>query len=171
MNDDEVNEIGKINFAYMMFVIDCPDVDIDTKIATVKAISEYIQGDEETGENDDSNNTKEYLSFEKDADYIFASFMQEYGIDLIEQQGKLRWEKFIALFNGMRSETKINQIIGIRAADLPTGNSPAEIAERNRLIELKDLYALDKEASVSLQEKAMDDMFERLVKSAQQNKK
>ena len=35
------------------------------------------------------------LDFERDGDYIYASFMQAYRIDLIDEQGKLPWKKFL----------------------------------------------------------------------------
>ena len=54
------------------------------------------------------------LDFEEDGDYIYASFMQEYGIDLINQQGKLPWRKFLWLFNGLGADTKIKQVMHIR---------------------------------------------------------
>ena len=39
------------------------------------------------------------LDFEEDGDYIYASFMQDYGIDLIKEQGRLPWKKFLYLFD------------------------------------------------------------------------
>lgn len=54
------------------------------------------------------------LDFDYDADDIYASFMQAYQMDLIEQQGKLHWHKFVALLNGLPDETPIKKIISIR---------------------------------------------------------
>ena len=54
------------------------------------------------------------LDFERDGDYIYASFMQAYQIDLIDEQGKLPWKKFLYLFNGLPADTKIKQIMRIR---------------------------------------------------------
>lgn len=81
------------------------------------------------------------LDFEEDGDYIYASFMQEYGIDLIEQQGKLAWKKFLWLFNGLSSETKIKQVMRIRGMEIPkyTGKNMKQIQE---IQELKSYYAL-----------------------------
>lgn len=59
------------------------------------------------------------LDFEEDGDYIYASFMQEYGIDLIDQQGKLPWRKFLWLFNGLGADTKIKQVMHIREMEIP----------------------------------------------------
>lgn len=81
------------------------------------------------------------LDFEEDGDYIYASFMQEYGIDLIDQQGKLAWKKFLWLFNGLSPETKIKQVMRIRGMEIPkyTGKNMKQIQE---IQELKSYYAL-----------------------------
>lgn len=81
------------------------------------------------------------LDFEEDGDYIYASFMQEYGIDLIDQQGKLAWKKFLWLFNGLSPETKIKQVMRIRGMEIPkyTGKNVKQIQE---IQELKSYYAL-----------------------------
>lgn len=81
------------------------------------------------------------LDFEEDGDYIYASFMQEYHIDLIKEQGRLPWKKFLYLFNGLSAETKIKQVMHIREMPLPrfNGKNARQIQEIN---ELKSYYAL-----------------------------
>lgn len=81
------------------------------------------------------------LDFEKDGDYIYASFMQAYKIDLIEEQGRLPWKKFLYLFNGLPADTKIKQIMRIRQMPVPeyNGKNSKEIQEIN---EIKSYYAL-----------------------------
>ncbi|MDR2048369.1 MAG: bacteriophage Gp15 family protein [Treponema sp.] len=46
-----------------------------------------------------------------DSEYIYAAFMQQYGIDLIKTN--LHWFDFCALFNGLVN-TKLNDIISAR---------------------------------------------------------
>lgn len=58
-----------------------------------------------------------HLDFEHDAEAIFASFMQAYKINLLEQQGKLHWFEFIALLNNLPDDTAISQIISLRRWD------------------------------------------------------
>ena len=81
------------------------------------------------------------LDFEKDGDYIYASFMQAYKIDLIEEQGRLPWKKFLYLFNGLPADTKIKQIMRIRQMPIPeyNGKNSKEIQEIN---EMKSYYTL-----------------------------
>ena len=50
-----------------------------------------------------------------DGAYIFASFMQAYRIDLIEEIGKLHWKKFNALIVGLPEGTKFVEVIKIRS--------------------------------------------------------
>ena len=40
--------------------------------------------------------------------------MQAYGIDLIEQQGKLHWRKFKALLSGLPENTQFKRIVSVR---------------------------------------------------------
>jgi hypothetical protein len=53
-----------------------------------------------------------------DADYIFAAFMERYGIDLVESD--MHWYKFQALFMGLH-DTKLNEIIGYRLYENTSG--------------------------------------------------
>lgn len=81
------------------------------------------------------------FDFEDDGEYIYASFLQAYGIDLIEQQGKLPWQSFIALFQGLPEKTKIREVMRIRGMDVPEGNGRNQ-KEIQQIMELKAYYAL-----------------------------
>lgn len=81
------------------------------------------------------------FDFEEDGEYIYASFMQDYGIDLIDQQGKLPWLRFVALFQGLSDKTKIREIMRIRGTELPAPNKSNQ-KEIQNLAELKAYYAL-----------------------------
>lgn len=86
------------------------------------------------------NESKKTYSLKEDADYIYASFYQDYGIDLIEQQGKLHWLKFKALLDGLRSDTQFKEVINIRTMDLPKGKGSSK--QRENIQKLKKQYAL-----------------------------
>lgn len=81
------------------------------------------------------------FDFEEDGEYIYASFMQDYGIDLIEQQGKLPWRRFIALFEGLSGKAKIKEVMKYRGMELPAPNGKND-KEIQELMEIKTYYAL-----------------------------
>jgi hypothetical protein len=74
-----------------------------------------------------------------DGDYIFSSFMQAYGIDLIEVQDSLHWQKFNALLAGLPEGTKFVEVIKIRAWQPEKGDSAKE---KERMRKLQQAYEL-----------------------------
>lgn len=74
-----------------------------------------------------------------DGDYIYASFLQAYGIDLFDVQGELHWKKFNALLSGLPEGTKFMEVIKIRKWKPQKGDS-TEYKEEMRKLQ-KD-YAL-----------------------------
>ena len=58
---------------------------------------------------------EEAIDWEIDGEYIYAGFMQQYGIDLME--AKLHWHKFKALLNGLTEETLMGKIMQWRSYD------------------------------------------------------
>lgn len=83
--------------------------------------------------------TKQIYSFEHDDQYIYAAFMEQFGIDL--SSADLHWWQFRALFNALSPDTLFVKIMGWRAADI-SGKMPA--SEKKRLKELQERYALPK---------------------------
>lgn len=92
---------------------------------------------------DISEDDKKAFDLAQDAEYIYASFMHTYGIDLFEQQGKLHWKKFKALLNGLSEDSIFSRVVGIRTAELPTGKGMQK--ERERLRKLKQKFALEED--------------------------
>lgn len=84
-----------------------------------------------------SNDTGEkVVDYQIDAEYIYAAFYEQYGIDLIEAD--MHWYKFQALFRGLH-DTKLNEIIGFRLFTPPNGKK----SEYDRDMEkLKRAWAL-----------------------------
>lgn len=85
-----------------------------------------------------SNDTK-LTSFEQDAPYIRAAFMQEYGINLYRD--KLHWLEFKDLLHGLPEGNRYEEIIGIRARPLPAPTK-WNAKEREYLMKAKQTYAL-----------------------------
>ncbi|HEM1440030.1 Gp15 family bacteriophage protein [Listeria monocytogenes] len=100
-----------------------------------------IEGNKMPVATNDTESNDSCLSLTQDSDYIFASFLQDYNIDLIDMRGKLHWDKFRALLNSLRDDTAIKSIMNIRQVELPTGKGSEK--EREALIKLKNHYRLN----------------------------
>lgn len=50
------------------------------------------------------------LDYAIDADYIYAAFLSQYGIDLLDVK-ELHWHKFLALFKGLKDDEMICKIM------------------------------------------------------------
>lgn len=81
------------------------------------------------------------IDFEQDAEYIYASFLQAYGINLLKVQNKLTWTEFKALLNALPDNTIMQQIIEIRAWKPEYGGDKNKM----RKLQAKYSYSLGKE--------------------------
>lgn len=90
-----------------------------------------------SGKKKKSRRNRRIYSFEYDSEYIYAAFLQAYGIDLADV--KMHWFKFKALFAALPDECLMSKIMGWRALEI-TKDMPE--ASRKRYAELKDAYRL-----------------------------
>lgn len=146
LDDDHFSAVEKAQTAFEMFFGFAPGPDDDELVAgAFEAIAKYLSEDpyEDTsaGTTDLAGNDfapTKYYSFAQDAGAIYASFMEQYGINLIEEQGKLQWDEFKALFAGLGHKTYFQRIVSIRQAD----PNDYEGKEQIELIEAQNRYAL-----------------------------
>ena len=76
---------------------------------------------------------KRLYNLKYDGDYVFASFMQAYRMDLIEEIGKLHWKKFNALLVGLPEGTKFVEVLKIRSYEPQKGDSQEYIEKMREL--------------------------------------
>lgn len=139
--EEELTDHDKVEQALEMFVINdrrMRGMGINTK---VELLNEIYRQCINTRKHPPSRKKIRVLDFEYDGEYIYSSFMLDYGIDLIDEQGRLPWKKFIALFQGLSENTKIREVMRIRSMDIPnpTGKNGKQIQE---IMDLKSYYAL-----------------------------
>lgn len=150
MHDKALSDIEKITESLLLFYgrVDGPMAEKAEKIIWFYSCG---KGTEEatTCSAADEKPLKRIYSFEYDAEYIYAAFWSQYGIDL--QKEDLHWWQFLALFRALSEENEICRIMEIRAVEL---DSKMSKEERERYIKLKRLYALPDERSE--QEKVND---------------
>ena len=121
-----------------------------TWLDTAKALFAFYCGYDDIEELKDKRNEAEdeedarsmqksqrIYSFSFDAEYIYAAFLQQYGIDLTETN--MHWWKFKALFSALTSETKMHEIMGIRAVDI---SKITDKDQRAHYLRAKRIYAL-----------------------------
>lgn len=149
--DNDLNDAEKVIIGIEMMIGVCFLHDINTQADIFTQIFKSTIGKEaedNTPVDIDGNpmpipggeNNKKTYSLKEDAEYIFASFYQDYGVDLIEQQGKLHWFKFKAMLDGLRSDTQFKEVINIRTMELPKGKGSSK--QRENVKKLKKQYAL-----------------------------
>ena len=147
LDDDHFSAEEKIMVAFQMF-FDFEPRDADFAVAAFEQINNYLR-QSPYGDNDDdvSNNdmqgnlTKEvkYYSFTQDAEAIYSSFREQYGINLLKEKGKMHWDEFKALFAGLNEKTYMSRIIQIRMRD----TSKLEGQELTDAINAQQYYELD----------------------------
>lgn len=100
----------------------------------------YRCGEElkESAEKSKNKSKKQIYSYEYDAKYIYSAFLDQYGIDLNEIE-YLHWFKFKALFEGLKSDNKICEIMGYRAIDL---NKIKDKEQKKKYKQLQRQWAL-----------------------------
>lgn len=140
--EDSLTDYEKAEQALRMLVRNRWNLRLYPPVEKVKLLEEIGKRYIETKKRPQiKKNPMPVLDFEKDGDYIYASFMQDYQIDLIDEQGRLPWKKFLYLFNGLSSDAKIKQVMQIRSMEVPqyNGKNAKQIQQIN---ELKSYYAL-----------------------------
>ncbi len=130
LKDDRLMNGQKLEIALDLFIIGPHPVDH----GLLSAIYDLLKDDRP------KSGGPSYMDIEQDWPFICAGFQQAYGIDLYSDKTMhiLRWQ---ALLQGLPKDTKLMDIIGIRAMDVPEPNkhNAKQIAEINRL---KAQYAI-----------------------------
>lgn len=86
--------------------------------------SEINSDNGESGEMDDEPPAERIYSFNYDDEYIYAAFMEAYGIDLT--QANMHWWKFRALFNALPQSCMFSRILGYRGMEITNDMSSSQ---------------------------------------------
>ena len=137
--------------------------DADFALTAFKDISDYISREPYGNDGDATpGNPVKYYSFTQDAGAIYASFYEQYGMDLVDQEGKLHWDKFKALFAGLGPKTYFQRIVQIRMKD----TSKLEGQELTDVIQAQSHYELDENKTEASRQAQMDSVFAMLKANA-----
>ena len=127
---ENVPEALKVQKAFTLLVKErkCQE---KTKVLNA-IISRLLQG-QTNGEG------KKIIDFDVDEGLIYAAFLQAYGIDL--RKAKMPWVVFLSLLEAIPEDTKLFQVMSIRAQPVPKATKYNR-DEVERLVRLKKLYDL-----------------------------
>ena len=134
MQDKSIEDSDKFNLALDLYYPIRPD---DTILAIEQLLWFYRGGKDiikSKGSGKGKSSTQIY-SFEYDDDYIYAAFMDQYGIDL-QDIDDLHWWKFKALFKALKEDNEIVKIMRYRSTDLSTIKDKEQKAYYKKMQEL-----------------------------------
>ena len=134
LEDDEVDESLKPFFALRLYYPEIPD-DMDSALERIGWF--YRCGEEISGGEGPGGVERRCYSFDCDADYIYAAFMQQYGIDL--HTARLHWWSFQALFSTLSDDCLFTKIVGWRRAEITRDMTDEQ---RSFLYSMKHAFAL-----------------------------
>lgn len=137
MQDDEPGKRQKLVQGLQLYY---PEIPHNVTMAVDKMIWFYRCGKEtgSGGHGSGSGRAKQIYSFEYDDDYIYAAFLEQYGIDLQDIE-ELHWWKFRALFRGLSEDTEFVKIMGYRSVKT-TSNMSKE--QREFYKKMQSIHAL-----------------------------
>ena len=95
------------------------------------------------------------MDYEQDADVIYASFLREYGIDLLDTS--MHWAKFRALLSGLSEHSALAARMRIRDTDTKNlkGKDKVRAERAKRRVALKE--------RISAEEKSIQEELERAL--------
>lgn len=136
MQDRDYTPEEKIQLTLNLFYEDPVE---DIKKAIDGVLWMYKRGkDEKISKKKETGQKKQIYSYEYDAGLIFSAFYDQYGIDLNEID-YLHWWKFKSLFEGLKSDNRIVEIMGYRAINVSKIKNKEE---QKRYKKLQQEYAL-----------------------------
>jgi hypothetical protein len=136
LKDKDLDETEKLEISINLFFSSVPK-DIEKAIKYIN--EEYIPNFpmRKARKTDQRFSEKAVFDFGQDADLIFASFWQEYKINLSKE--KMHWKIFKALFDGLGEETALRRVMEFRRMkpnDMPKDRR-AELLELQKDLSIK----------------------------------
>lgn len=84
------------------------------------------------------------LDYELDSNLIYAAFLGQYGIDLIDIN-ELHWHKFLALLGGLNDSTKLHEVMGYRCYEKSTNKDKDVYEELRRAWEIEPPISVEEQ--------------------------
>ncbi len=173
LEDDSINDIEKTLIGFKMFIGETSEYDEQQIVEAMQSISAYLSQSAYGNFNDEEIEPEfevepelptKYYSYTKDAEAIYASFLFDYNIDLVNAQGVMHWDKFKALFNNLSEKSPFQRIVNIRQTDPNEYKDDPKAMQK--IIEAQEFYRLEDEQNVQALDMQMSSMFDMLKNQA-----
>lgn len=124
----------------------------------ISGVFQFLSPHKNEGKTKGSMDREKIFSFNQDGELIYAAFLSQYGIDLLEEN--LHWHKFLALFSGLKGEHKLFDVIFYRTvnlSDITDANRRSYFAKMKKMVALENgMTELEKDIAAA---KGMEGMF------------
>lgn len=154
LEDEEINDVARMYALISLLLgveqngeIEIPQFNNEDLGKVIELLIKYLS----CGKEDSSTVNKKDMDFIQDEEYIYASFMTCYKIDL--DNTEMHWWKFCNLIKGLTDECILNKIRDIRNTDL---SEYKDSKTREKLIKAIDAVRL-KEKKTKEQQDAIDE--------------
>ena len=140
MQESNLSNEAKVYQALKIYYPDLNQIK-DTNKAIENMLWFYKCGKEdkkEASQQTKKENNKRIYSYEFDSDLIYSAFKSQYNIDLQDIK-YLHWWKFKAMFDALKDDNKIVEIMGYRAVNL---NKIKDKEMKKHYKKMQKLYAL-----------------------------
>ncbi|MGK4184933.1 Gp15 family bacteriophage protein [Pediococcus pentosaceus] len=173
LEDDSINDIEKTLIGFKMFIGEMSEYDEEQIVEAMQSIGVYLSQSAYGNFNDEDIEPEfeveqepptKYYSYTKDAEAIYASFLFDYNIDLVDAQGVMHWDKFKALFNNLSDKSPFQRIVSIRQTDPNEYKDDPKAMQK--IIEAQEFYRLEDEQNVQALDMQMSSMFDMLKNQA-----
>lgn len=159
LDDDEINDIARAESIIAILLgqekengLEVPYFDIEEQQKVIELLVKYLSCN--TNENNNTESKKD-MDFIQDENYIYASFMSDYNIDL--ENTNMHWWKFCNLLSGLTEKSILSKIRDIRNTDL---SEYKDEKTRNKLIKAMETVKLKQKRTK--EQKMLEDEFNSL---------
>lgn len=154
LEDEEINDVARMYAIISLLLgvdnngeIEIPQFDNKDLNKVIELLIEYLS----CGKEECATVNKKDMDFMQDKEYIYASFMTDYKIDL--ENTDMHWWKFCNLIKGLTDKCVLNRIRDIRNTDLSEYKDPKT---KEKLIKAMEVVRL-KEKKTKEQQDAIDE--------------
>ena len=138
------------------------DVPVEEEKECFQLLLKFFQPEAEIPKTEHSSGTEKVLDYFLDSQFIYAAFLEQYGIDLLERPDgmhykQMHWHVFLALLSGLHG-TKLNEIMGYRCWE---GDTKTEYGKQ--MLKLRKAWELPVEKDEKVQQDldAFNSLFEK----------